>query len=108
MLFRSLGMVRQWQELFYSNRLSAVEMHGNPDFVALAKSYDIKGFTIESQEQVANVAQEAFSYDAGPCIIHAKIQMEENVFPMIPAGKSAKDIVLSSPSQNLEKPTGST
>ncbi|NRA44742.1 MAG: biosynthetic-type acetolactate synthase large subunit [Oligoflexales bacterium] len=102
-----LGMVRQWQELFFDNRLSGVELDDNPDFVTLAKAYGMKGFFINQSEHVHEVLSEALAYD-GPCLIHALVALEENVFPMIPAGKSAKDIVLKQPKTQLAKPTGST
>ena len=102
-----LGMVRQWQELFFENRLSGVALDDNPDFVTLAKAYGMKGFFINNKEHMHEVLEEALAYE-GPCIIHALVALEENVFPMIPAGKSAKDIVLKQPKTQLAKPTGST
>ncbi|MCX6110315.1 MAG: biosynthetic-type acetolactate synthase large subunit [Proteobacteria bacterium] len=103
-----LGMVRQWQELFYHNRLSSVLLEGNPDFLALGAAYGIKGFYIEQQDQMQAMLQEALAYDAGPCLIHARVISEDNVWPMIPAGRSAEDIVLSPPAVALPMPTGST
>ena len=103
-----LGMVRQWQELFYHNRLSSVLLEGNPDFLALGAAYGIKGFYIEQQDQMQARLQEALAYDAGPCLIHARVVSEDNVWPMIPAGRSAEDIVLSPPAVALPMPTGST
>ena len=103
-----LGMVRQWQELFYDERYSGIDLEGNPDFASLAESYGMKAFVLEKESQIATVLEAALSYDAGPCLIHAKINRKENVFPMIPAGKSAKDIVLRAPTVKLEKPIGST
>lgn len=102
-----LGMVRQWQELFFDNRLSGVALDDNPDFVTLAKAYGIKGFFINHEDHMLEILREALAYD-GPCMIHALVTLEENVFPMIPAGKSAKDIVLKQSKTQLEKPTGST
>ena len=102
-----LGMVRQWQELFFDNRLSGVDLEGNPDFVKLAESYGIKGFRIKRSADVRRVLEKALSYD-GPCLIHAEIVKEDNVFPMIPAGKSAHDMIIERPTGKLEKPSGST
>ncbi|MFK7824638.1 MAG: biosynthetic-type acetolactate synthase large subunit [Oligoflexales bacterium] len=104
---KHLGMVRQWQELFFDNRLSGVELDDNPDFVTLGKAYGMKGFFINQREHLDEILSEALAYE-GPCIIHALVALEENVFPMIPAGKSAKDIVLKQPKTQLAKPTGST
>ena len=103
-----LGMVRQWQELFYNNRLSSVLLEGNPDFLVLGAAYGIKGFYIDQASQMATVLQEALAYNAGPCLIHARVVSEDNVWPMIPAGRSAEDIVLAPPSVRLAMPTGST
>lgn len=103
-----LGMVRQWQELFYDERYSGIDLVGNPDFVRLAESYGVKAFGISEESELSEVIAEALEYNEGPCLIHAQIKQEENVFPMIPAGKSAKDIVLGPPTTKLEKPIGST
>lgn len=104
-----LGMVRQWQELFFENRLSGVDLEGNPDFVKLAEAYGVKGFHIDKVEHCHERLKEAMEFD-GPALIHAEVIKEDNVFPMIPAGKSAKDMIISAPSKDvkLEKPTGST
>ncbi|MCK5581581.1 MAG: biosynthetic-type acetolactate synthase large subunit [Candidatus Omnitrophica bacterium] len=102
-----LGMVRQWQELFFDNRLSGVDLEGNPDFVKLAESYGIKGFHIDKVSQTRKVLTEAIKYK-GPCLIHAEVAKQDNVFPMVPAGKSAYHMFLERPKTKLEKPTGST
>ncbi len=103
-----LGMVRQWQELFFDNRLSGVDLEGNPDFVKLAEAYGVKGFHIGKVEEANAVLTEAVNYNAGPCVIHAEVIKEDNVFPMIPAGKSAYHMIIEPPKTKLEKPTGST
>ena len=102
-----LGMVRQWQELFFDNRLSGVDLEGNPDFVKLAEAYGIKGFHINKAEKCESVMQEAMNYK-GPCLIHAEVIKEDNVFPMVPAGKSAFHMIVEKPTIKMEKPTGST
>ncbi|MCR4336775.1 MAG: thiamine pyrophosphate-dependent enzyme, partial [Candidatus Omnitrophica bacterium] len=102
-----LGMVRQWQELFFDNRLSGVDLEGNPDFVKLAEAYGIKGFHIAKVEDARAVLAEAMAYK-GPCVIHAEVIKEDNVFPMVPAGKSAYHMIVEPPTVKLEKPTGST
>ena len=103
-----LGMVRQWQELFFDNRLSGVDLEGNPDFVKLAEAYGVKGFHIDKIDHVRKVLEEAMAYNDGPCVIHAEVIKEDNVFPMVPAGKSAYHMIIEPPKQKLEKPTGST
>ncbi len=102
-----LGMVRQWQELFFDNRLSGVDLEGNPDFVKLAEAYSIKGIHIGKPEEVHEKLMEAMNFK-GPCVIHAEVIKEDNVFPMVPAGKSAYHMIIEPPKTKLEKPTGST
>lgn len=102
-----LGMVRQWQELFFDNRLSGVDLEGNPDFVKLAGSYGIKGFRIKRAADVKKVLKQALDHP-GPALIHAEVIKEDNVFPMVPAGKSAHDMIIDPPKTKLEKPSGST
>jgi acetolactate synthase-1/2/3 large subunit len=102
-----LGMVRQWQELFFDNRLSGVDLEGNPDFVKLAEAYGIKGFHMNKPEQCEAVMREAMDYK-GPCVIHAEVIKENNVFPMVPAGKSAFHMIIDKPAVKMDKPTGST
>ena len=102
-----LGMVRQWQELFFDNRLSGVDLEGNPDFVKLAQAYGIKGVHINKVKDVRRKLLEALNHK-GPVVIHAEVIKEDNVFPMIPAGKSAYHMIIEPPTEKLEKPTGST
>jgi acetolactate synthase-1/2/3 large subunit len=103
-----LGMVRQWQELFYENRLSGTPLEGNPDFVRLAEAYNIKAFHLRRAADVDKVLQAAMDYDDGPCLIDAEVVREDNVFPMIPAGAALSDMIIEPPKVTLEKPTGST
>jgi len=103
-----LGMVRQWQDLFFDNRLSGVTLDGNPDFIKLAESYGIKGFRLKRSADVKKILSLALAYNDGPCVIHADVVREENVYPMIPAGKSAEHLMTERPKRKLEKPTGST
>lgn len=103
-----LGMVRQWQNMFYDNRLSGVEMKGNPNFVKLAESYGVKGFRIRRSADVRRVIAAALEYNDGPCLVDVEVEKEDNVFPMIPAGASLRDMILEPPKVQLAKPTGST
>lgn len=103
-----LGMVRQWQNLFYDNRLAGVDLEGNPDFVTLASAFGIKGFHLDKVEDVESVLKEALAYQEGPSLIHARIIKEANVFPMIPAGAGYDQMLLKPPTEKLEKPKGST
>jgi acetolactate synthase-1/2/3 large subunit len=102
-----LGMVRQWQELFFDNRLSGVDLDHSPDFVKLAQSYGVKGVRICNTRSCRRILKQAFEYP-GPVLIHAEVIKEDNVFPMIPAGKSAEAMILERPDTPMEKPTGST
>jgi acetolactate synthase-1/2/3 large subunit len=103
-----LGMVRQWQELFFENRLSGVHLEGNPDFVKLAQAYGIKALRIRRSADVNRVLREAHEYDDGPCVVVAEVVQEDNVFPMIPAGAPVSGMIVEKPKHKLEKPTGST
>jgi acetolactate synthase-1/2/3 large subunit len=94
---RYLGMVRQWQNLFYENRLSGVDLVGNPDFVKLAESYGIKGFRIRRGADTRRILTRALEYSDGPCVIDAEVTKEDNVFPMIPAGASVAEMIIQAP-----------
>lgn len=104
---KNLGMVRQWQELFLEKRYSGIDLCGNPDFVALAEAYGVKGFHVDKPENLEAVMTAALSYP-GPCLIHAEVVKEDNVYPMIPAGQSAEEMLLSPPLEKMEMPEGST
>lgn len=103
-----LGMVRQWQHLFFENKLSGVDLEGNPDFVMLAKSYGVHGVLIKTPEEVDEKLQEALDYNEGPVLIEALTERHANVFPMIPAGAAVSEMLIDAPTEKLEKPEGST
>ena len=103
-----LGMIRQWQELFYENRLSGADLVGNPDFVKLAEAYGVKAFRIKRSGDVDRILRKAHAYDEGPCVVVAEVVKEDNVFPMIPAGAAVRDMIIEPPKHKLAKPTGST
>ncbi|RAP29298.1 biosynthetic-type acetolactate synthase large subunit [Candidatus Marinamargulisbacteria bacterium SCGC AG-343-D04] len=103
-----LGMVRQWQELFYDDRLSGVDLVGNPDFCKLAEAYGAKAFRIKRPVDVKKVLQRALDYNEGPCVIHAEVVKQDNVFPMVPAGGSAEEMIIKRPTKKMDKPKGST
>jgi acetolactate synthase-1/2/3 large subunit len=84
-----------------------VDLEGNPDFVKLAEAYGVKGFHVDNPKDVKRVLTKAMSYK-GPCVIHTEVIKEDNVFPMVPAGKSAYHMIIEPPKTKLEKPTGST
>ena len=105
-----LGMVRQWQQLFFDNRESGVDMEGNPDFVKIGEAFGIKGFHLRRAGDVVKVLKKALDYNDGPCIVEAQVVKADNVFPMIPAGAAVADMLIDEPpkSQKMQKPVGST
>jgi acetolactate synthase-1/2/3 large subunit len=102
-----LGMIRQWQEMFYENRLSGSDLEGNPDFVKLAQAYGVKAYRIRRPADADRILREAHEHD-GPCVVVAEVVKEDNVFPMIPAGASVSEMLIEKPKHALEKPSGST
>ena len=107
---RYLGMVRQWQQLFFDNRESGVDMEGNPDFVKIGEAYGIKGFHLRRAGDVTKVLKKALAYNDGPCIIEAEVVKADNVFPMSPAVAAVSEMLIDEPqaSKKLKKPVGST
>ena len=103
-----LGMVRQWQNLFFDNRYSGVDLEGNPDFVKLAEAYGAKGFRIRRTADIDKILKQALDHHEGPCIIHAECEKEDNVFPMIPAGAPISDMLIEAPKHKMAQPKGST
>ncbi len=88
-----LGMVRQWQELFYGKRYSFVDMSYQPDFVKLAEAYGAVGFRVTQYDEVVPVLQEAIAIPK-PVVIDFRVAREENVYPMVPAGGSLTEMIL--------------
>lgn len=87
-----LGMVRQWQELFNQRRYSFVDLEVNPDFKTLAKAYGVQGVTLSTIEELRSQLRDLILSDE-PVVINCVVEREENVFPMIPAGCTAKDMM---------------
>jgi acetolactate synthase-1/2/3 large subunit len=86
-----LGMVRQWQELFYNNNYVAVAM-SQPDFVKLAEAYGIKAMRVTEQSEVDDAIAEAHAHD-GPVLIDFQVKAEGNVWPMVPAGAALNETI---------------
>jgi len=106
-----LGMVRQWQTMFYDDRKSGVDLEGNPDFAKLAESFPGgMGLTLKRTGDIRKILDKAAAYNDGPCVINAIVEKTDNVFPMIPSGAPLEDMLIGEPkpNQKLEKPTGST
>jgi acetolactate synthase-1/2/3 large subunit len=89
-----LGMVRQWQQLFYDKRYSHTCLNCSPDFVKLAEAYGAVGIRVEKREEVAAAIEKALSIKDKPILIDFVVSQEENVYPMVPAGKSIKETIM--------------
>ncbi len=88
-----LGMVRQWQQLFFKRRYSETELK-NPDFIKVAEGFGIKGKRIQKRKFLESGIQEMLDFK-GPFLLEVAIEKEANVFPMVPAGASVSDVMLS-------------
>ena len=94
-----LGMVRQWQQLFFDKRYSSVELK-NPDFIKIAEGFGVPGKKITKPEDLKAAVAEMLAHD-GPYLLHVMVENEENIFPMVPSGCAVNEIVLSP--EELEK-----
>jgi acetolactate synthase-1/2/3 large subunit len=88
-----LGMVRQWQELFYDKRYAISKLECMPNFVKLAEAYGAVGFEVEHESEVDRVLKKAFA-NGRPTLIDVHVNPEEMVYPMVPAGASLRDMML--------------
>lgn len=87
-----LGMVRQWQQLFFDGRYSSVTLQ-NPDFIKIAEGFGVPGLKIEQSDDLKEGIETMLSHD-GPFLLHVRVEPEENIFPMVPSGASISDIRL--------------
>lgn len=87
-----LGMVRQWQKLFYENRFSDTDPNRATDFVKVAEAFGVKGLRINTNDEIDSVLDEVFSYN-GPVLVDCRISKDSNVLPMIPPGGAHTDII---------------
>lgn len=90
---RTLGMVRQWQKLFYGGRFSQTDVDGDTDYAMLANAFGVKALKITKKQEIEPVLREALSLHQ-PVLIDCMINKDENVLPMVPAGKSVEDPIL--------------
>ena len=88
-----LGMVRQWQELFYKGNYSCTNMEAQPDFVKLAEAYGAEGYRIEREEDLLPVLKKAFA-SPNTALIDARVERGENVYPIVPAGAALDEMLL--------------
>ncbi|MEZ5959010.1 MAG: acetolactate synthase 2 catalytic subunit [Hyphomonadaceae bacterium] len=93
----SLGLVRQWQELFFEKNFSEIDLSDNPDFAAVAQAFGIEAFRISKREEVS-AGIERLLAAPGPCLAHVLINPRENVWPLVPPGKSNADMMHGEPS----------
>lgn len=100
-----LGMVRQWQDMFYDERYSGVDLEGNPDFVELAKAYGFLGMNLKRAADIPKVLKKALAHP-GPVIVNVEVVKHEEVFPMVPPGKPLEDTVLEHPRRKPGRPAG--
>ncbi len=87
-----LGMVRQWQQLFFEKRYSFTELQ-NPDFITIAKGFGITGHRVDVREDLEDGIQKMIDHP-GPYLLEVTIEKEDNVFPMVPTGASVSDVML--------------
>lgn len=90
---RAHGMVRQWQDLFYGQRLSASVFEHQPDFVKLAEAYGIAAFRITHPDELAGTVREALARP-GPVVVDCVVRQEEHVLPMVPPGAALKEMIV--------------
>lgn len=87
-----LGMVRQWQQLFFEKRYSFTELH-NPDFIMIARGFGIPGLKVSQREELEKGVDQMLAHD-GPFLLEVVIEKEDNVFPMVPAGATVSEVML--------------
>lgn len=87
-----LGMVRQWQELFFDKQYAFTDLHNNPNFAQLAESFGITGVQIDNPKEVRKALEKALDID-GPVVLEFLVKEEENVFPMVPAGAGLDEMI---------------
>jgi len=91
---RFLGMVKQWQDMFYDSRHSITDIHVQPDFLKLADAYGVAGYRATTPAETTEVLEQALSGE-GPCVVDVSVDAQEHVYPMVPAGGANKDMILS-------------
>ena len=100
-----LGMVRQWQDMFYDERYSGVDLEGNPDFVELAKAYGFLGLNLKRAADIQKVLKKALAHP-GPVVVNVEVVKHEEVYPMVPPGKPLEDTVMEHPRRKPGRPAG--
>ena len=90
-----LGMVKQWQQLFFNERYSETDLSDNPDFVALAAAFAIPGHCITRKDEVESALEAMFTWP-GPYLLHVRIDEKDNVWPLVPPGAANEDMIMES------------
>jgi acetolactate synthase-1/2/3 large subunit len=90
---QALGMVRQWQELFFAKKYSEIDLSDNPDFVRLAEAFGIPACFVRQREEVPGAIQRLLT-EPGPFLAHVAIEQAENVWPLVPPAKSNAEMLL--------------
>lgn len=93
-----LGMVRQWQEIFFAERYSEVCLDDNPDFLKMAEAFDIPGIKVERDDQIIPAVEKILSQE-GPLFVHVVIDPKDNVWPLVPPGKSNNQMMEAKPNE---------
>lgn len=93
---QALGMVRQWQELFHEERYSEVSLHDNPNFVRLAEAFDIPGMEVRQASEIDGAIERLLN-EKGPLLVHVHIDPKDNVWPLVPPGKSNSQMMEAKP-----------
>jgi acetolactate synthase-1/2/3 large subunit len=97
-----LGMVRQWQDMFFEERFSQIHLtHAVPDYATLARAYGALGFTVDTEEQLEEALAEALACGR-TAVVDCRVDPREHCFPMIPAGSAAVDVVEYDPNHDSE------
>jgi acetolactate synthase-1/2/3 large subunit len=90
-----LGMVKQWQQLFFNERYSETDLSDNPDFVALAAAFAIPGHSVSRKDEVESALEAMFTWP-GPYLLHVRIDEKDNVWPLVPPGAANEDMLMES------------
>ena len=88
-----LGMVRQWQDIFYNKRYAQTALEGSPDFVRVAEAYGALGLRAENEAETTQVVERAMA-EKGPVVIDFRVEAEENVYPMVAPNCPINDIII--------------
>ncbi len=93
---QSLGLVRQWQELFFEERYSEVDLSDNPDFVRVAESFGIPGFVLETAKDEADAVDRLIA-SPGAALLHVRVDRQANVWPLVPPNRGNEEMLEDSP-----------